>query len=128
VSLAHPGWRLTRLSALTRRAARGSAGPAATFVRLARTGVLVVMVALAATALVSAGIPPALDEDRSEPGFCSPDCPLQEHATHSVAVAPDLSMRGAPTERPRQAPSVFPTRIHPAVTVALDAPRAPPAA
>jgi hypothetical protein len=112
VSLAHRGARLI--------------GPAAR--RLARRCALLVTIALAATALVGAGIPPALDEDRSEPGYCSPDCPLQQHGTHSVAVAPDLSMRGAPTERPRQAPSVFPTQIHPAVTVALDAPRAPPAA
>jgi hypothetical protein len=35
------------------------------------------MIALAATALVSAWIPPALDKDRSELGFCSPDCPLR---------------------------------------------------
>jgi hypothetical protein len=75
-----------------------------------------------------AGIPPALDEDRSAPGFCSPDCPLQQHATHTVAVAPDLSMRAAPTAPPRQAPPAFPTRICPAVAVAPEAPRGPPGA
>jgi hypothetical protein len=96
--------------------------------RLARRCWLVVTVALTATALVGAGIPPALDEDRSAPGFCSPDCPLQQHATHTVAVAPDLSMRAAPTAPPRQAPPVFPTRICPAVAVAPDAPRGPPRA
>jgi hypothetical protein len=96
--------------------------------RLTRRCWLVVTVALAATALVGAGIPPALDEDRSAPGFCSPDCPLQQHATHTVAVAPDLSMRAAPTAPPRQAPPAFPTRICPAVAVAPEAPRGPPGA
>ena len=93
-----------------------------------RRGLLLGTIVLVTTALVGAGIPPALDEDRSEPGFCSPDCPLQQHATHSVAVAPDLSMRGAPTERPRQVSPVVPQQISPAVAVALDAPRAPPGA
>jgi hypothetical protein len=96
--------------------------------RLARRCSLLVTVLLAATALVGAGIPPALDEDRREPGFCSPDCPLQHHGTHSVAVAPDPSMRGAPLERPRQVTPVVPEPIYPAVAVALDAPRAPPGA
>ncbi|HEY7037497.1 MAG TPA: hypothetical protein VID28_01535 [Methylomirabilota bacterium] len=96
--------------------------------RLARRCWLLVTVALAATALVGAGIPPALDEDRSEPGFCSPDCPLQQHATHSVAVAPHLSGRGAPMERPRQVAPVVPQPFYPAVAVALDVPRGPPGA
>ena len=96
--------------------------------RLARRCLLLVTIVLAATALVGAGIPPALDEDRSEPGFCSPDCPLQQHATHSVAVAPDLCARAAPAGRPRHVPPARPPKIHPAVAVALDAPRAPPAA
>jgi hypothetical protein len=96
--------------------------------RLARRCSLLVTVVLAATALVGAGIPPALDEDRSEPGFCSPDCPLQQHGTHSVAVAPDLSMRGASIEQPREVPPVVLPPFYPAVAVALDAPRAPPGA
>jgi hypothetical protein len=37
-------------------------------------------------------------------------------------------MRGAPMERPRQVSPVIPEPIYPAVAVALDAPRAPPAA
>ena len=96
--------------------------------RRARRCSLLVTVVLAATALVGAGIPPALDEDRSAPGFCSPDCPLQQHGTHSVAVAPDLSVRGAPMERPRHVPPVVPPPFYRAVAVALDAPRAPPGA
>ena len=99
-------------------------GPAAR--RLARRGLLLVTIALAATALVGAGIPPALDEDRSAPGFCSPDCPLQQHATHSVAVAPEPAARAAATEPPRQSPPAIPPRIRPAVAVAPDAPRGPP--
>ena len=94
--------------------------------RLARRCALLLTIALAATALVGAGVPPPPDEDRREPGFCSPDCPLQQHVTHSVAVATDLSARAAPAERPRQAPPVLPQSIYPAVAVALDAPRAPP--
>jgi hypothetical protein len=34
---------------------------------------LTVAVTLLAVAIAVAGIPPALDEDRSQPGFCSPD-------------------------------------------------------
>lgn len=90
-----------------------------------RHALLLGTIVLAATALVGAGIPPALDEDRSEPGFCSPDCPLQQHAAHSVAVAPDLSMHAAPTEPPRPAPVILPTQICPAVADAPDAPRGP---
>jgi hypothetical protein len=37
-------------------------------------------------------------------------------------------MRSAPMERPRQVSPVIPEPIYPAVAVALDAPRAPPAA
>ena len=108
------------------RADRGARLIGAAARRLARRGLRLVTIALAATALVGAGIPPALDEDRSEPGFCSPDCPLQQHATHSVAVAPDLSVRAAPTEPPHQAAPFLPSHICPAVAIAPDAPRGPP--
>ena len=81
---------------------------------------------LVAVTLVVAGIPPALSEDRSVPGFCSPDCPLQQDATHSVAVAPvpaRYDWSTAPTwELLQSAPAL-------AMLVAAaspDAPRAPP--
>jgi hypothetical protein len=90
---------------------------------LARAALLL----LVAASLVVAGIPPALDEDRSVPGFCSPDCPLQQVA-HAVAVAPAPrreTARGEPTrerrlpERPAEPPASL---------VLPDAPRAPPLA
>jgi len=81
---------------------------------------------LVAVTLVVAGIPPALSEDRSVPGFCSPDCPLQQDAAHSVAVAPAparYDWSTAPTwELLQSAPAL-------AMLVAAaspDAPRAPP--
>jgi hypothetical protein len=81
---------------------------------------------LVAVTLVVAGIPPALDEDRSVPGFCSPDCPLQQDAAHSVAVAPAparYDWSDAPTGE------LLPSAL--AVTMLVtaaspDAPRAPP--
>ena len=80
---------------------------------------------LVAVTLVAAGIPPALDEDRSVPGFCSPDCPLQQ-AAHSpaVAMAPVRhDGNAAPTGESRTsepAHACFDTAALP------DAPRAPP--
>jgi len=83
---------------------------------------------LTAVTLAAAGIPPALDEDRSVPGFCSPDCPLQQDATHSVAVAPPApryeGTAGATRERPAAASA--PAELIEAA--APDAPRAPPLA
>ena len=83
---------------------------------------------LLAAALVVASLPPGFDEDRSIEGFCSPDCLLQQDATHSVAIAPpparqDVSVEPTP-ERSRVAPAVAP-RVHAA---APDCPRAPPQA
>jgi hypothetical protein len=86
----------------------------------------VALLLLVAAAVVAAGIPPALDEDRSVPGFCSPDCPLQQDAAHSVAVAPAVARRdwsAEPTQewlRPAAALAVLVTPASPG------APRAPP--
>ena len=81
---------------------------------------------LVATTLVVAGIPPALDEDRSVPGFCSPNCPLQQDAAHSVAVASAPARHDWSAEprrawlQPAPAPAVLVT------AASSDAPRAPP--
>jgi hypothetical protein len=83
---------------------------------------------LVAATLIVAGIPPTPDEDRSVPGFCSPDCPLQQDATHSGAVAPSPSRHGcsaAPTREQPQAATPLAVLIVPA---SPDAPRAPPQA
>jgi len=82
---------------------------------------------LAVLALTVAGIPPALDEDRSEPGFCSPDCPLQQDGHSAAAVI-------ASPPRPRPADTARPCRaaVHefrpPAAAGSPDTPRAPPRA
>jgi len=68
---------------------------------------------LLAGALVIASLPPGFDEDRSVAGFCSPDCLLQQDATHSVEPTPEpmnVSTALAPLAR----------------TDAPDTPRAPP--
>jgi hypothetical protein len=88
----------------------------------------VALLLLVTTTLVAAGIPPALDEDRSVPGFCSPDCPLQQDAAHSVAVAPPPPRHDWTAQATGERPSVAPA---PAALVTLaspDAPRAPPLA
>jgi hypothetical protein len=104
-------------------------GPAsATIAAAMPTLARVVLLLLVTASLVAAGVPPALDEDRSVPGFCSPDCPLQQDATHSVAVAPPApryeGTAGATRERPAAASA--PAELIEAA--APDAPRAPPLA
>jgi hypothetical protein len=81
---------------------------------------------LLAGALVVATLPPGFDEDRSEAGFCSPDCLLQQDAAHAVAVTPtsvryDRSVDSTP-ERSDVTPVVSPL----VQADALDTPRAPP--
>jgi len=86
---------------------------------------LTIVAALLALSVLSA-VPTAFDEDRSEPGFCSPDCPLQHDAARSVAIAPALAPRGllvAPAQRAREAPW---TPAYPVVAASPDVPRAPP--
>jgi hypothetical protein len=82
---------------------------------------------LVAISLVAVGIPPALDEDRSVPGFCSPDCPLQQVA-HAVAVAPAPLRPAVRVEatRERRLPEQ-PVELPSSLTLP-DAPRAPPVA
>jgi hypothetical protein len=80
---------------------------------------------LVTVALVSAGIPSALDEDRSVPGFCSPDCPLQQDA-HSVAIAPAPVRHTQPGEPTREQPAAVATSALVVASAAPDAPRAPP--
>jgi hypothetical protein len=85
----------------------------------------IVVVILAASVLV-ADIPPTLDEDRSQTGFCSPDCPLQRDAAHSLGVVPALAPRSflmAPVRIEAEAVRIL---AHPAVVASSDAPRAPP--
>jgi hypothetical protein len=97
-----------------------------TLARLALGCLITAAVALLAISVVVAGVPPALDEDRSEPGFCSPDCPLQQDATHSIAVAPPLAPRSLPVEPAREELETALAPAYPAVPASPDAPRAPP--
>ena len=82
---------------------------------------------LAVLALTVAGIPPALDEDRSEPGFCSPDCPLQQDGHSAAAV-----IASPPRPRPADTARPYRTAVHefrpPAAAGSPDTPRAPPRA
>jgi len=96
--------------------------------RLAVRCILGAAVALLAASIVLAGVPPALDEDRSEPGYCSPDCPLQQDATHSIAVAPSLAPRGLPVAAARETLAGAATPARPTVPASPDASRAPPLA
>ena len=82
---------------------------------------------LVAVTLAAAGVPPALDEDRSVPGFCSPDCPLQQVA-HSVAVAPVPVRHDGSAEPARERPTPEPAGACLAAATLPDAPRAPPLA
>jgi hypothetical protein len=82
---------------------------------------------LVALTLAAAGIPPALDEDRSVPGFCSPDCPLQQVA-HAVAVAPAPGRQLGSVEPARERPLPEPGRALLDAVRLPDAPRAPPLA
>lgn len=82
---------------------------------------------LVTLALTVAGIPPALDEDRSVPGFCSPDCPLQQDV-HSVAVPGTLARYTRPTDPAREQHDVAPAFARPAAPASPDTPRAPPRA
>ncbi len=88
----------------------------------------VVLLLLVTASLVAAGVPPAIDEDRSVPGFCSPDCPLQQDATHSVAVAPPAPRYDGTAEATRERPVAASVPVALAAAAALDAPRAPPLA
>ena len=97
-----------------------------TLARLAVRCIVGASLALLALSVVLAGVPPALDEDRSEPGYCSPDCPLQQDATHSIAVAPPLAPRGLPAEGARETLAAAPTPARPTVPASPDASRAPP--
>jgi hypothetical protein len=80
---------------------------------------------LVALALTAAGIPPALDEDRSVPGFCSPDCPLQQDA-QSAAVAPMPARHTRPADPARERYDVVPAFSPPSAPTSPDNPRAPP--
>ena len=80
---------------------------------------------LVALALTAAGIPPALDEDRSVPGFCSPDCPLQQDV-HSVAVAAAMARHLRPADPARERQDVAPAFALAAASASPDTPRAPP--
>ena len=82
---------------------------------------------LIAVTLAAAGVPPALDEDRSVPGFCSPDCPLQQVA-HSVAVAPVPVRHDGSVEPARERATPEPAGACRAAATLPDAPRAPPLA
>lgn len=82
---------------------------------------------LVAVTLTAAGIPPALDEDRSVPGFCSPDCPLQQVA-NTVAVAPAPLRHRESVEAARETPMREPAAAGPERPALPDAPRAPPVA
>lgn len=82
---------------------------------------------LIAVTLAAAGVPPALDEDRSVPGFCSPDCPLQQVA-HSVAVAPVPVRHDGSVEAARERPTPEPAAACLPPARLPDAPRAPPLA
>ena len=82
---------------------------------------------LGALALSAAGIPPALDEDRSAPGFCSPDCPLQQDV-HSVGVAPVPARHTRPADPARERHDVAPAFSPPNAPTSPDTPRAPPQA
>src|SRR5215469_6766693 len=96
--------------------------------RLAVRCILGASLALLALSIVLAGVPPALDEDRSEPGYCSPDCPLQQDATHSIAVATTVAPRGLLVEASRETLTAVATPARPAVPASPDASRAPPLA
>ena len=86
------------------------------------------VVAVLALSVVLADVPPAFDEDRTELGFCSPDCPLQRDAAHSVAAAPSLAPHTAVVASVRKTPDAAPIEAYPAVAASPDAPRAPPRA
>ena len=88
----------------------------------------VALLLLVTATLVAAGIPPALDEDRSVPGFCSPDCPLQQDATHSLAVAPPPPRHDWTVQATGERPSVAPSPAALITPASPDAPRAPPLA
>jgi hypothetical protein len=86
---------------------------------LGRAWALLLLLALGAPA------PPEPVEDRSVPGYCSPDCPLQQIA-HAVAIPtatpPDLAgdaLSGRPVLLGRAAAT-------PPAPLAPDAPRGPP--
>ena len=78
-----------------------------------------------ALALAATGIPPALDEDRSVPGFCSPDCPLQQDA-QSAAVAPMPARHARPADPARKRYDLVPAFSPPSAPTSPDTPRAPP--
>ena len=80
---------------------------------------------LVAVTLAAAGLPPALDEDRSVPGFCSPDCPLQQ-VGHSTAVTPVAVRHDGVIEPARERPTPEPVAAGLASAPLPDTPRAPP--
>lgn len=80
-----------------------------------------------ALTLAVAGVPPALDEDRSVPGFCSPDCPLQQDV-HSVATAPMVTRHTRPADPARERHDGVPAFTPAAAPTSPDTPRAPPQA
>ena len=102
---------------------RGPASP--TIAALMQTVARSALLLLVAAGLVVAGVPPALDEDRSVPGFCSPDCPLQQVA-HAVAVAPAPLRQAVRAETTRERRLPERPAEPPASPVLPDAPRAPP--
>jgi hypothetical protein len=85
----------------------------------------VALLLLVTVALTAAGIPPALDEDRGVPGFCSPDCPLQQDV-HSVATATMMTRHTRPADPARERDDVAPAFSPSAAPVSPATPRAPP--
>src|SRR5260370_21269643 len=88
----------------------------------------IALLLLVTASLVAAGIPPALDEDRSVPGFCSPDCPLQQDATHSLAVAPPPPRHDWTVQATRERPGAPPPPPVPPPPPPPPPPRPPPPA
>jgi hypothetical protein len=86
-----------------------------------------ILVLLLGATLAVASLPPGLDEDRSAPGFCSPDCQLQhDGAARSMAIAPMPIRQDRPVEASAEH-ARFPTAEAPLARPASpDAPRAPP--
>lgn len=102
---------------------RGSSTIARPMASVGRAALLL----LVAVTLAAAGVPPALDEDRSVPGYCSPDCPLQQ-AGHTVAVTPVPLRHGESVEATRETPMREPAAAVLERPALVDAPRAPPLA
>jgi hypothetical protein len=101
--------------------------PSSTIARPMASAGRAALLLLVAVTLTAAGIPPVLDEDRSVPGYCSPDCPLQQVA-HTVAVAPVPLRHRESVEPTRDTPMHESEAAGPERPALPDTPRAPPLA